>query len=424
MKSNYKKLGPYIREAAVKNKDLTVDLLLGVSITKKFIPSIANTVGTDMSKYKIVKRNQFAYGPVTSRNGEKISVALLAEDKCIVSTSYTVFEIMDTDQLDPEYLMMWFRRSEFDRYARFMSHGSVREIFGWKEMCGIELPVPSTDKQREIVREYNVVNDCILLNEQLIQKLEDSAQAIYKQWFVDFEFPISKEYAKSICKPKLEGMPYQSSGGEMKYCEELKMDIPLISYPWKLEEFVDNNSENLNLKQSSFDELLYLDTGSITENHIESFQKLLIGKDKIPSRAKRKVKHNSIVYSTVRPNLRHYGLIKSPPENLVVSTGFCVFDSLSSSLSNELLLMHLSSDQIVEEFHSKGEMSVSTYPSIKPEDILNTYIPVLNEFFDKGVKLVNEHLKLIFGYIDVLSEEKIVLNDLTGLIEKNIINRA
>lgn len=229
MRSNYKKLGQFIKEVSVKNKDLSVELLLGVSITKQFIPSIANTVGTDMSQYKVVKHHQFAYGPVTSRNGEKISVALLGEEKCIVSTSYTVFEIVDTELLDPEYLMMWFRRSEFDRYARYMSHGTVRELFGWQEMYDVELPVPSIEKQREIVREYNVVNDCISFNEQLTQKLEDTAQAIYKQWFVDFEFPISKEYAQSIGRPELEGKPYKSSGGEMEYCKVLERDIPK---PW------------------------------------------------------------------------------------------------------------------------------------------------------------------------------------------------
>ncbi|SGZ08079.1 restriction endonuclease subunit S [Moritella viscosa] len=216
MRSNYKKLGLFIKDVSIKNKALEVELLLGVSITKCFIPSIANTVGTDMSKYKIVKQHQFAYGPVTSRNGEKISVALLKEESCIVSTSYTVFEIVNTELLDPEYLMMWFRRSEFDRYARYMSHGTVRELFDWEEMCDVELPVPSIEKQRDIVREYNVVNDRIVLNKQLTQKLEDTAQAIYKQWFVDFGFPLSQEYAESIGKSGLEGKPYKASGGKIK----------------------------------------------------------------------------------------------------------------------------------------------------------------------------------------------------------------
>ena len=227
MRSNYKKIGPYIREVVKKNSDLAVELLLGVSVSKEFIPSIANIIGTDMSTYKIVRKNQFAYGPVTSRNSDKVSIALLSEEECIVSTSYTVFEITDESVLLPEYLMMWFRRPEFDRYARFKSHGSVRELFDWEEMCDVELPMPSIEKQREIVKEYHTIVDRIKLNERMNLKLEETAQAIYKQWFVDFEFPISAEYAAAIGKPELEGQPYKSSGGEMVYNEVVKQEIPV-----------------------------------------------------------------------------------------------------------------------------------------------------------------------------------------------------
>jgi type I restriction enzyme S subunit len=226
MRSNYKKLGPYIREVVEKNNDLAVQLLLGVSVSKEFIPSIANTIGTDMSTYKIVRENQFAYGPVTSRNSDKVSIALLNEETCIVSTSYTVFEIINHSELLPEYLMMWFRRPEFDRYARFKSHGSVRELFDWDEMCDVELPIPAIEKQREIVKGYHTIVDRIKLNEQLNQRLEETAQAIYKQWFVDFEFPLSAEYAAAIGKPELEGQSYKSSGGEMVYMEVLKQEVP------------------------------------------------------------------------------------------------------------------------------------------------------------------------------------------------------
>jgi len=214
MKSNYKKLGQFIQTVSIKNTDLKVTNLLGVSITKQFIPSIANTIGTDMSKYKVVKKNQFVYGSITSRNGDKISVALLEDDEAIVSTSYTVFEVIDKEELLPEYLMMWFRRAEFDRYARYMSHGSTREAFGWEEMCDVELPMPSIEKQKEIVKEYHTIEKRIKLNEQLNQKLEETAQAIYKEWFVDFEFPDE------------DGKPYKSSGGKMVYCDELDMEIP------------------------------------------------------------------------------------------------------------------------------------------------------------------------------------------------------
>ena len=185
-KAEYKRLGDYIREVDVRNRDLEVTKLLGVSISKEFMPSIANTIGTDMSSYKVVDPRQFAYGPVTSRNGDKISIALYKKDeKAIVSQAYTIFEVKNKQELLPEYLMMWFRRPEFDRYARFKSHGSAREIFSWEEMCDVELPVPSIEQQQKIVSEYEAVTRRIRLNEQIIAKLEETAQALYHKMFVD-----------------------------------------------------------------------------------------------------------------------------------------------------------------------------------------------------------------------------------------------
>lgn len=182
----YKRLGDYIREVNVRNRELEVTNLLGVSISKEFMPSIANTIGTDMSTYKIVKRGQFAYGPVTSRNGDKVSIALLSKyNDAIISQAYTVFEIIDHEQLLPEYLIMWFRRPEFDRYARFHSHGSAREVFDWDELCDVKLPIPSIERQREIVAEYETLTRRIHLNEQTIQHLESTAQSLYRKMFVD-----------------------------------------------------------------------------------------------------------------------------------------------------------------------------------------------------------------------------------------------
>ena len=171
MKADYKVLGDYIRLVDQRNRDLSVTNLLGVSIEKRFIPSIANIVGTDLSSYKIVRTGQFAYGPVTSRNGEKISIAYLDGDDCIISSSYTVFEVMKKDELDSEYLMLWFSRPEFDRYARYKSHGSVREIFDWNEMCMVELPVPAIEKQRKIVKAYKAITDRIALKKQINDNL-------------------------------------------------------------------------------------------------------------------------------------------------------------------------------------------------------------------------------------------------------------
>ena len=184
--TTYQRLGKYIREVNVRNRELKVTNLLGLSIEKRFIPSIANTIGTDMSSYKIVSPTQFAYVPVTSRNGDKITIALYKGiENAIISQAYTVFEVIDHDVLLPEYLMMWFRRPEFDRYVRFHSHGSAREVFEWEELCDVMLPIPSITRQREIVSEYETLTNRIHLNEQMIQHLEATAQALYRKVFVD-----------------------------------------------------------------------------------------------------------------------------------------------------------------------------------------------------------------------------------------------
>lgn len=184
MKSNYKQLGQFIRQVDVRNSEGKEENLLGVSVQKKFIPSIANTVGTDFKKYKVVKKGQFTYIPDTSRRGDKIGIALLEDyEEGLVSNVYTVFEIIDEKQLIPEYLMLWFSRLEFDRYARFKSHGSVREIFDWNELCMVELPVPTIEKQLEIVNSYKAITERIDLKQKINDNLEAQVSAIYHSMF-------------------------------------------------------------------------------------------------------------------------------------------------------------------------------------------------------------------------------------------------
>ena len=179
MKSSYRKLGKFIRQVDVRNVGGKKENLLGVSVQKVFIPSIANTVGTDFTKYKVVKKGQFTYIPDTSRRGDKIGIALLEEyEEGLVSNVYTVFEIIDENELCPEYLMLWFSRPEFDRYARFKSHGSVREIFDWNELCDIDLPVPDISEQRKIVEAYKIVEDRIELKRKINDNLSNIEQAI------------------------------------------------------------------------------------------------------------------------------------------------------------------------------------------------------------------------------------------------------
>lgn len=216
MRSNYRPIGDYIRLVDERNSELRVKNLLGLSISKEFIPSVANIIGTDMENYKIIKKGQFACSLMQVRRDKKLPVALLNQfSEAILSPAYPVFEVINPSELLPEYLMMWFSRSEFDREACFYSVGGVRGSLEWDDFCNMKLPVPSPEKQKEIVEEYHIIVNRMDLNQRMIQKLEETAQAIYKQWFVDFEFPISAELAQEMGNPELEGKPYKSNGGEM-----------------------------------------------------------------------------------------------------------------------------------------------------------------------------------------------------------------
>jgi type I restriction enzyme S subunit len=366
MKSNYKALATYIEPVNQLNDGMEVKELLGISNQKFFQNSHTNTIDIDLQTYRIVRTNQFAYNRATTRNGDKISIALRQGNDCIVSPSYRIFRSKDENELNSEYLMMWFRRPEFDRYARFKSHGSAHEFFEYDQMCQVELPIPSIDKQREIVKEYNVIQNRIILNQQLIQKLEETAEAIYKQWFVEFEFPDEN------------GKPYKSNGGEMVWNEELGKEIPLGWEVGRLGDVLECNPETLSIKDT-FRSILYLDTSSITNNRISELQELDLEYDEIPSRARRKVKDNDIIFSTVRPALRHYGIIKNLPENLIVSTGFAVFRVNALNLFPELIYSFLTDDKTLNYLQVKAEMSVSTYPSITSDDILNLDFAKPNE---------------------------------------------
>ena len=208
MRSNYKPIGNFIQRVEHRNTDLKVTNLLGLSMTKEFRETTSNIVGTDMSVYRVMSKYQFACDFMSPIRVNKLPVVLkLDGEPNLVSPAYPVFEIKDKNELDPEYLMMWFRRPEFDRYATFKCDAAIRGGYDWEALCETLIPVPSHTKQREIVKEYNIIVNRINLNKQLIQKLEETAQAIYKQWFVDFEFQDEK------------GKPYKSSDGEMAESE-------------------------------------------------------------------------------------------------------------------------------------------------------------------------------------------------------------
>lgn len=186
MPSNYKRLGDYIKEVNIRNTDLKIDKLIGVSIEKKFISSVANIVGTDMSVYKVVKKNQLACKLMSVGRDEKLPVNLyLSDEPAIISSAYYVFESKNDKVLLPEYLKMWLFRKETDRYVGYISGGDVRGGISWDTFCDMPIIIPSVERQQELVNEFNIIQNRITLNNQLIGKLEETTQTIYKQWFVD-----------------------------------------------------------------------------------------------------------------------------------------------------------------------------------------------------------------------------------------------
>jgi type I restriction enzyme S subunit len=169
--TNYKPLGSYIEEIVSVDHNLDVSRVRGVSITKKLIKTKANMQDVDISDYKTLRRREFVFISVTSRNGEKISVALNDENDVLVSKTYIVFKIKKLDELLPEYLLLWFKRPEFDRYARFHSWGSARETFNWENMCSVSLPIPSLARQEAIVNIFRALEKRKEMNQIILDML-------------------------------------------------------------------------------------------------------------------------------------------------------------------------------------------------------------------------------------------------------------
>ena len=395
MKSNYKLLGDYIQEVNVRNTELKDLNLLGISIQKEFIPSIANTIGTDMSKYKIVKKNQFAYGTVTSRNGDKISIALLqSHEEALISQAYISFEVIDENELLPEYLMMWFKRPEFDRYARYMSYGSAREVFSWEEMCNVKLPVPSIEKQKEIVKEYNSILNRVQVNEEKIKVLENFAQSVYNKWFVEFDFPNRKE--------------------ELIYNETLETDVP---YGWN----VDIISNIISVKDGTHDSPKPVDRGFplVTSTHLNYYDLSLDKTYNISEEDFNKINKRSKVdkYDILFSMIGTVGLIS-----------YVLYDEVNFAIKNiglfktsenkdmaEYILFYLKSDYMKKYLESSLNGSTQSYITLSFLREIPIVIPpneVLYQF--------KKNIDTVVTNISYIVSENRLLNTLLDILLKKV----
>ena len=188
MKSNYDILGNHIRLIDTRNRESITDRVLGINIDKFFMPSVANVIGTDLSKYKLITKGKFACNPMHVGRDERLPVALYDEEKpAIVSPAYFMFEVIDNSILKEDYLMMWFRRPEFDRICWLHTDGSVRGGITWDDICRLELPIPPIENQLEIVNSYKAITERIALKQKINDNLEATVQAIFKSEFIDYE---------------------------------------------------------------------------------------------------------------------------------------------------------------------------------------------------------------------------------------------
>ena len=246
---SYKKLSELVHLVDIKNTDCKVTRVIGVSITKNFIPSVANLNGVDLTKYNLIKKNQFACKLMSVGRDLQLPIDLYKEDDlALISSAYYVFEVKDENEILPDYLNMWFRRKETDRWVGYISGGDVRGGISWDMFLEMDVNVPSIEKQREIVDQYQAVENKIIVNEQICEKLEATAQTLYKQWFVDFEFPNE------------ESKPYKSSGGTMVFNEELEKEIP---EGWEMKSLNEVTDKTNSGSTPSRDDMSYWTNGEI-----------------------------------------------------------------------------------------------------------------------------------------------------------------
>ena len=187
MKSNYDILGNHIRLIDTRNRESITDRVLGINIDKFFMPSVANVIGTDLSKYKLITKGKFACNPMHVGRDERLPVALYDEEEpAIVSPAYFMFEVIDNSILNEDYLMMWFRRPEFDRICWLHTDGSVRGGITWDDICRLELPIPPIENQLEIVNIYKAITERIALKQKINDNLEETAQSLFQEQFAAF----------------------------------------------------------------------------------------------------------------------------------------------------------------------------------------------------------------------------------------------
>ncbi|OMH27841.1 restriction endonuclease subunit S [Motiliproteus sp. MSK22-1] len=259
----------------------------------------------------------------------------------------------ESSELFMHYVFTYIRKA-----IQNSASGSIQDNINIDYLTGLNFKIPDKPYQDKVVKVLSLIDNKIELNQRINNELMAMAKSLYQYWFVQYDFPDAN------------GNPYKTSGGKMVYNPSLKREIPKgwgVSF---LSEFMNCNANKLG-KNHDLEEIKYLDTASLTENVVGDLQNLKFGRDNIPSRANMVVKENDILYSTVRPNQLHHGIIKQPTKNMIASTGYAVLSHKSDSLLNVFFYLCIIAEENIQKLIKISESSKSSYPSISPEDVLN-----------------------------------------------------
>lgn len=376
-KAEYQRLGDYIREVNVRNRDLKVTKLVGLTIDKAFIPSVANVIGTDLSNYKLIQREQFACSLMQVSRDGKMPVAMFGEDEAIMSPAYPMFEIIDKTVLMPQYLMMWFSRSEFDREASYYAVGGVRGSLTWEDFCNMRLPIPSITRQREIVSEYETLTNRIRLNNQMIQHLEATAQALYRKTFVD---NIDKENLPEGWRMGTLGEVIES------YSKTHKFSKP---------------------------QLVFLNTSDIYSGKI--LHRNYSDVDNMPGQAKKEIRNGDILFSEIRPANKRYAFIKEKrPEDFVVSTKLMVLRMKDNSYSSLKVYFYLTLPDVLNDLQKQADGASGTFPQITFDGNLKNRSII---FADKRIETEwDKFLRIFYNNVWNMEQENEKLTELQSLL--------
>ena len=375
------KLGELITQRREKNDGSDLPIC-GVSKDGLIPPK---QIDADTSIYNVFYRDDFIFNPARM---ELNSIAINDKyDRAICSSLYEVFYVHRTDLLLPHFLKLIVKQPWFTRYCEFLGQGSAREYCRFNNISEIEIEFPSLEEQEKIVNQYSAIQNRIFIKKQINDNLLSQAQTYFGLIFAD----------KDTEKRLPQGWKVAKVGD---YCVD--------------------NIANLS-KTDTFESILYLDTGSITSNYIVELQELNLQTDEIPSRAKRKVAHGDIIYSTVRPNLKHYGLLQNPPDNLIVSTGFAVLHNKETEVTNDFLFMWLTNESILDYLQAIAENSVSTYPSLNVSDLMNIKIIVPDT---DTLKKITRFLSSVFTAISENNKQiQMLTQSLDTLLPKLLSSR-